>query len=52
MAKFIAVNILEYKIKRWDDKRKRALATGKNDDAWRLTIKIDNARNRMMTWCY
>lgn len=52
MAKFIAVSILEYKIERWNNKRDRALALGKNDEAWRLTMKIDNARNRMMTWCY
>lgn len=52
MAKFIAVNILEYKIERWIDKRNRALALGKNDEVWRLTMKIDNARNRMTTWSY
>lgn len=52
MAKFIAVNILEYKIERWVDKRNRALALGKNDEVWRLTMKIDNARNRIMTWSF
>ena len=52
MAKFIAVSILEYKIERWIDKRNRALALGKNDEVWRLTMKIDNARNRMMTWSF
>lgn len=52
MVKFIAVNILEYKIERWIDKRDRALALGKNDDVWRFTMKIENARNRMVTFCY
>lgn len=52
MAKFIAVNILEYRIERWIDKRNHALALGKNDEVWKLTMKIDNARNRMTTWCY
>ena len=52
MANFIAVRILEYKIERWVDKRNRALVLGKNDDAWKLTMKIDNARNRMTTWSY
>lgn len=52
MANFIAVRILEYKIERWTDKRNRALALGKNDEVWKLTMKIDNARNRMTTWSY
>lgn len=52
MAKFIAVSILEYKIERWIDKRNRALALGKNDEVWKLTMKIDNARNSMVTLCY
>lgn len=52
MAKFIAVRILEYKIERWNEKRNLALALGKNDEAWKLTMKIDNAHNRIMTWCY
>lgn len=52
MTRFIAVNILEYKIGRWIDKRNRALALGKYDEVWRLTMKIDNGRNRMMNFCY
>lgn len=52
MDKFIAVNVLEYKIERWIAKRNRALVLGKNDEVWKLTMKIDNARNRMMTWSY
>lgn len=52
MAKIIAVSILEHKIERWIDKRNRALALSKNDEVWKLTMKIDNARNRMMTLCY
>lgn len=52
MAKFIAVRILEYKIERWNEKRNLALALGKNDEVWKLTMKIDNAHNRIMTWCY
>ena len=50
MAKFIAESIIEYKIERWIAKRNRALALGKNDEVWRLNMKIENARNRMMTW--
>ena len=52
MAKFIAVSILEYKIERWVDKRNCALALGKNDEVWKLNMKIDNARNRIMTWSF
>lgn len=52
MMKFIAESILEYKIERWISKRNRALAVGKNDDVWKLTMKIENARNRMTTWSY
>lgn len=52
MAKIIAESILEYKIERWNSKRNRALALGKNDEVWKLTMKIENARNRMMTWCF
>lgn len=52
MANIIAISILEYKIGRWIDKRNRALAFGKNDEVWRLNMKIDNARNRIMIWSY
>ena len=52
MAKFIAVSILEYKIKRLNDKRERALALGKNDDVWKIDMKINKARNNMITMCY
>lgn len=52
MAKFFAESIIEYKIERWIAKRNRALALSKNDEAWKLTMKIENARNRMMTWCF
>lgn len=52
MANIIAVSILEHKIERWIDKRNHALALGKNDEVWKLTMKIDNARNRMTTLCY
>ena len=52
MAKFIAVNILEYKIYRLIDKRNRAIELGRTDEVWKLTMKINNARDRMITWCY
>lgn len=52
MAKIIAESIIEYKIGRWIDKRNRVLALGKNDEVWKLNMKIENARNRMMTWCF
>lgn len=50
MAKFIAESIIAYKVERWIDKRNRALALGKNDEVWKLTMKIDHAHNKMMTW--
>lgn len=52
MVTFIVVNILEYKIERWIDKRNIARALGKNDEVWKLTMKIDHARNRMISLCY
>ena len=52
MAKIIAESILEYKIERWINKRNRALELGKTDEVWKLTMKIENARNRMMTWSF
>lgn len=52
MAKFIIVSILEYKIKRLIDKRDHALAIGKNDEIWKLNMKINNARNNVITMCY
>lgn len=52
MVVFIVINVLEYKIERWIDKRNIARALGKNDEVWRLTMKIDNARNRMVDLCY
>ena len=52
MVKFIAESIIEYKIERWVDKRNRALALGKDDEVWKLTTKIENARNRMMSWSF
>lgn len=52
MARVIAESILMYKIEKLSTKCKKALANGDVDRVWKLNMKIDQCKNRMISWSY